>query len=205
MTDDLEQMSNAPPSDLDSMVGRTSWDAVSPAAPSKNVFDQAREQYPILDKHGVVGVINPKEGSNMLEFWPPGEPGSDDAKRPAQVPIDKPGVEVYSGKTTPLDILGDVTSHHLVKSDPVIKQQYEDFQSSINPQQQQILQSQYEYAKKNDGESRPYDQWLEASGMPAYFRGYAFKQWPEEFNQRAYTPAQRQGFDKMMNYLSGAQ
>jgi hypothetical protein len=40
------------------------------------------------------------------------------------------------------------------------------------------------------------------TGLPAYFRGYAFKQWPDEFNERAYTPEQREMFDRMMNQLT---
>jgi len=166
------------------------------------VFDQALSQYPILKNVGVVPKFSEGQGNdNMLEFWPPGEKGDADSPRPAELPADKPGVEIYSDKTRPIDILGDVVSHHLVKTDPKIAAVYKQFQQSLTPQQQQILQEQYKWAVEKEGEQRPFAEWLQSSGLPAYFRGYAFKQWPDEFNQRAYTPEQRQMFDQMLQYL----
>ena len=170
-----------------------------------SVFDQALKQYPIIQKTGTVGVVTPRENAGYLEFYPPGETGTKESPRPQTLPLDKPGVEIYSGKTTPLDVLGDVTSHYLVHTDPVVKQYYQNFVQSLNPQQQQLLQQQYQYAQKNEGETRPFQQWLEIAGLPGYFRGYPFKQWPEDFNKQAYTPEQRAMLDGMMKYLSGEQ
>jgi hypothetical protein len=175
----------------------------APAPAAASVFDQAVSQYPIIGKAGVVGVVTPRENSGYLEFYAPGETGSEDAPRPSTLPVDKPGVEIYSDKTTPLDVLGDVTSHHLIHTDPTVKKYYQDFVASMTPNQQKHLQEQYVYAQQNEGETRPYAQWLETAGLPGALRGYAFKQWPDEFNQQFYTPEQRQHLDGMMQYLTG--
>jgi Spy/CpxP family protein refolding chaperone len=96
-----------------------------------------------------------------------------------------------------------VTSHQLVKNDPQVQQHYQSFVNSLTPEQEQRLNSQYEHSVQNFGETRPFEQWKEISGLPAYFRGYAFQQWPEDFNERAYTPEQRAKFDQMLQYLKG--
>lgn len=180
--------------------------AVNPAdvvASKPSVFDQALQTYPIIQQSGVQGVVNPKEGAGFLEFYPPGEEGSSDAPRPKGLPLDKPGVEIYSNNTTPLDVLGDVTSHHLIHTDPVVKNVYANLVSSITTQQQEILKDQYSHATQNEGEKRPFEQWLQSSGLPGFLRGYAFKQWPDEFNNKVYTPEQKQMLDGMMKYLVG--
>lgn len=164
-----------------------------------SLFDEAVRQYPIIGKQGLAYKYSPGGGPGVLEFWPGEETGTPEYQRPKEFPMGQAGVEVFNPKTRPIDILGDVASHHLINTDPVIKQHYEQFQQSLTPQQQARLTQQYLYAKKNDGEKRPYPVWAERSGLPAYFRGYAFQQWdrPEEL----YTPAQMQQFDKMMQYL----
>ena len=168
-----------------------------------NVFDQAVSEYPIIKKHNIMGKVNigAREGGQFLEFWPPGESGPPEYPRPIEFG-DSPGVEIYNNETTPLDVLGDVTSHWLVSEDPVVSKYYDDFKSSLSPDQRSRLRGQYNYAQENFNEKRPYEDWESVSGMPSYFRGYAFKQWPEEFSEKAYTPDQMQMFDSMMEYLA---
>lgn len=170
-----------------------------------NTFEQAEQQYPIIKKSGVVGIISPQQSDDLLEFYLPGEAGTQDAPRPKELPLDKPGVQIYNDKTTPLDVLGDVTSHYLVDTDPKIKKYYQDFAGSLTPEQHSLLQEQFVWAQNHENEQRSYEDWLKASGLPAYFRGYAFKQWPDDFNEKAYTPDQRKMFDEMMQYLQGSQ
>lgn len=174
-----------------------------PPPQAKNVFQQAVEQYPIIQQYGVKGKLSPGAREGYLEFWPPGETGPPEYPRPQEFG-DAPGVEIYKEDTTPLDVLGDVTSHWLIEQDPRVRQYYQQFQQSLAPEQKERLRRQYEYAQQNFGETRPYDQWEEMSGLPGYFRGYAFQQWPEDFNQQAYSPEQRAMFDEMMQYLMGS-
>jgi hypothetical protein len=176
------------------------------AAP--NLLQQAQQQYPVLQKQNYGYVENFQQGGGFLEHWSAGEPGeaptapgSLDGLRPKQLPLDQPGLEIRDPKTRPIDVLGDIVSHNLVNTDPNIKSVYENFQKSITPKQQALLQEQFKYAQANEGEQRPFEEWLESAGLPGLFRGYAFDQWPKEFNDQVYTPEQKQMFDGMMNYL----
>jgi hypothetical protein len=140
----------------------------------------------------------------MLESWSPGMkdsiPGVD---RPKEFGDDKFGVEVYDPKTKPLDILGDVVSHHLVDKDPKIKGIYGDFKNSIEPWQDDILKEQYEYAKAHEHgpETDTFEKWKDISGLPAYFRGHPFQQWDD--SEKMYTPDQIKNLNGMMDYLRG--
>jgi hypothetical protein len=172
---------------------------------SMSAADLAEQQYPVLKNLGIVYKSSPgKGGSNKLEFWPPGEPGAPNAPRPEDIPLHKPGVEIYDPNIGPLDVLGDVVSHHMIHSDPTIAKIYQNFGASLMPDQRQRLQQQYEHARQNEGETRDYPAWESSAGLPAYFRGYPFQQWPAEFNAQAYTPDQRKSLDGMMDYLRGS-
>lgn len=172
-----------------------------PPAPP-NVFERAVQQFPIISKFGVKGILNPNGGQGYMEFWPPGETGTPDQPRPEMFG-NAPGVEIYRTDTRPIDVLGDVVSHYLVQKDPKIASYYQQFQASITPLQRKVLHEQYQWAQKNEGEARPYEVWRETSGLPALFRGYAFQQWPKEFTDKVYTEDQRKMFDQMMGYLGG--
>lgn len=172
-----------------------------PQAPAPDVVQQAQQQWSVLNDPNIFYKFTPRTGPEKLEAWPPGETGTADRPRPSNFPADKYGVEVYSPQTRPIDILGDVVSHFLIHTDPQIKNYYSNFASSITPQQEQRLKEQYQYAVKHEGETRPYEEWRAMSGLPAYFRGYPFQQWPKEFTDKAYTDEQRQQLDAMMNYL----
>jgi hypothetical protein len=177
----------------------------APPQPPMNLLQQAQQQYPVLQNQNYGYVENYQQGRGFLEHWAPGEPGAPDAPRPAQIPSNQYGLEIYDPKTRPIDVLGDVVSHQLVNTDPNIKNVYQQFQQSMTPQQHQMLAEQYQYAQQNEGEKRSFEQWKEQSGLPSFFRGYAFDQWPKEFNDKVYTPEQKQMFDGMMQYLRGGQ
>jgi hypothetical protein len=177
---------------------------------SPNLLQQAQSQYPVLKNYDYGYVENFQPNAGYLEHWDPNDAGvaptspeSLDRLRPSDLPMDKPGLEIRDPTTRPIDILGDIASHHMVNDDPVVKGAYQDLQNSMTPAQQDILQDQYDYAKKNEGETGSYEDWKQRAGMPGFFRGYTFQQWPKEFNDKAYTPEQRQKLDKLMGYLSG--
>jgi hypothetical protein len=175
---------------------------MTPVADQPNVFDSAVQQYPVLKELGLVYKRTPRDDGGLLEFWPPGEPGGDYSTRPKEFPLNSPGVEVYSDKVRPIDILGDVVSHHLVETDPTIKRVYGAFEKSVTPEQEAMLRKQYDYARENQRETRPYEDWRERTGMPGFFRGHPFQQWPDEFNQQVYTPEQIKLLDAMMQRLT---
>lgn len=178
------------------------WDFQDQQKP--NLLEQATKEYPILQQHNLQYKESfGKGGGNKLEFWPANEPGDAAAPRPKEFDIAKPGVEVYDKSTRPIDIAGDAVSHHLIHTDPTIKAHYDEFAKSITPQQEKFLQGKYEYAKQNAGETRDYKSWREIDGLPSYFRGHPFQQWPKEFNDQVYTPQQRDRLDQMMKYMRG--
>lgn len=163
----------------------------------KNLLQQAQDEYAALRGLDLGYTETPRDDKGYLEFWPPGESGAPDAPRPQTLAPDKPGLEVYRKDTRPIDIMGDVASHYLKDTDPVVKGHYDRFQKSLSPEQQSILQGQYE----RSGDKRPYADWAAQSGVPAYFRGYPFQQWPQDETAKYYRPEQTQDLDKMMQYL----
>lgn len=172
-----------------------------PPAQTPDIFAQAKQQWPVLNNPNIHYEYTPKTGDNVpfLEAFPPGEPGAPNERRPSQFPMNAYGIQVFKPTTRPIDVLGDVVSHFLRNTDPVIGKYYNDFKASMTPQQVARLHDQYQtYVQQ--GEKRPFDQWAEQSGIPAWFRGYAFQQWPNA--QSLYTPDQIKAFDSMMHYLS---
>lgn len=168
-----------------------------------SLMDQARQQYPILNNYDIGYKNNVGGGQGWMESWPPNETGTLQSPRPKEFPIGQFGVENYRADSRPMDVLADITSHHLINFDPTVKQSYQDFSSSLEPWQTDILKDQYRHAQIFEGETRPYETWKQYSGLPGYFRGYTFQQWPEDFNKQAYTPQQMKMLDGVMNYLSG--
>lgn len=199
-----------PPSDNTTVVDDP-WTHLDPSGNSApNLLQQAQQQYPILQGQDYGYTENFKPNSGFLEHWSPGDPGvapsgpNDlNALRPKELPLDKPGLEIRDPSTRPIDVLGDIASHHLMKTDPVVQRAYQDLQNSLTPKQQSVLQDQYQYAQKNEGESGSFEDWKNRAGMPGMFRGYTFQQWPKEFNDQVYTPEQKQKLDGLMNYFKG--
>jgi len=99
--------------------------------------------------------------------------------------------------------MGDVASHELVNTDPIISDHYRQFKESMTMEQIARLNEQYQFARQNYGEKRDFDEWSEMSGMPGWFRGYAFDQW--EHPEEMYTQDQIKRFDEMMEYLKRPQ
>lgn len=184
-------------------------DTVAPYKLLSNTYQRAQAQYPILNNLDMAFRVSAnKDPNNYLETWPKNEPGEQGYRRPADFPMNKVGMEVFNQKTQPKDIMGDIVSHDLVNSHPVYKKAYEDFKSSITPKQQGILKQQYAYAQQNEGEKRPYEQWAEIAGLPAYFRGNLFDQWQKDgktLTTEMYTPEQLKSFDALKQYMSGKQ
>lgn len=172
-----------------------------PSQPPPNLLQQAQAEYPALRKYniGYVERWNEKDpGNRALEAWPPGEYGSRQAPRPKELPLDQYGLEIIQKRTTPMDVAGDIVSHFLVNrgGDPQLHKFYWQFINSMTPEQKNHLAAMWMHETGGQGD---YGMWQERSGLPAYFRGYAFKQWhPDE---GGYTAQQKQMFDQMMEYL----
>ena len=176
-------------------------------ADKETLLDRAKAEYPAIKNLDIDYVETPKENAGYLEYWPPDEPGTDEYQRPKELRKGKAGLQVFRADTRPIDVLGDIVSHGMVNDDKTIKKHYADFVDSLTPDQEQRLKEQYEHATKNEGEKRPFKDWKEHTGLPGYFRGYAFQQWAKSREDpvaaELYTPAQMDRFDSMMKYLRG--
>jgi len=167
------------------------------------LFQQAQKEYPYLANKDIAFKYSPNPADErMLEFYHPEE-----TERPQYMPAGKVGIEVFSPKASPLDILADYVSHYAVGTnaqgqpiDPKLQALYQQFQNQLSPA---TLPDRYYYHVKNLGETRPYEQWLESTGLPELFRGYTFKQFgPEEEAKKMYTPEQLKTLDQVRSYLN---
>ena len=152
----------------------------------------AQQQFPYLQGKDIAYKFSPQPNSEyMLESYK-GDDLPDWAKgRQA-------AIEVFNPKTSPLDILGDYVSHYGVEADPKLQQLYQQFQGQLDPQ---LMQERYQYHTANLGENRPYEQWMQMTGLPEMFRGYTFNQWTPEESKEIYSPQQIKTLDAVRNYL----
>jgi hypothetical protein len=170
----------------------------TPQAADPSLMSQAQQQYPYLAGKDIGYVYSPDPSNqNMLDFYQPNEAGSPDAPRPQQLPMGQPGIQVYNPNTKPMDILADYVSHYAVNNDPKLQALYQQFSQSVDPQ---VMQQRYQWHVQNAGETRPYNEWLQQTGMPELFRGYTFNQFPPEAKS-LYTPNQIQILDQVRSML----
>lgn len=174
------------------------FDYNNPMTEAHPLVDATSKEFPALASllNNVAFKQSKSTDSRMLEFYPPGEEYSFDPSRPA--------IEVFGDKASPTDIAADLVSHHLAKGeDQTVTDIYNKFEKSLTPEQLQRLRDQYSWAKMNAGETRSYNDWYKAEGLPAYFRGYAFGQWPD--SEKLYTKDQLKDFDNLISYLKTPQ
>jgi len=164
----------------------------------ENLWNVAQEKYPILKNFDVQYAYRPPDYDPSvhggIEFLSPEE-----TERFEGMPVGKIGIAVYDPNTTPLDILGDMVSHHMVNEDPTVKKVYDDFVKTLTPEQWAELRAEYSFENPNlkeTDETIPQD-WLERVGYPSAFRGYLFNQWPVD----QYTGEQKQLLDTLKPYL----
>ena len=159
--------------------------------PSQRRLGSVMERYPALapyaDRYDV------RDGAG-LEFYQQGEPDSPNPKAHVlQAPVGAPAS----------DIAGEIVSHDLVNGvDPALTENYREFWRGLTPDQQGTLSDQYDWYRQNEGETRPFEQWLKYTGLPAYYRGYLFDQWDNP--SALYTDGQMAMFDKTRRRLQGA-
>ena len=172
---------------------------------------RALQDYPYLQDKDLNVVYNPDREQGMLEFYPPGEVGSEKYPRPEQFPIEKFGVDIRSPMTRPIDVLGDYVSHYGIYTDPVLMASYKEIEKSLTGEQKGFLKRQYEDYKRgyfvDEGGNKvslpktkeSFEEWLDLSGLPGFYRGNLFNQW--EDSEQFYTPRQLELFKQAKQYL----
>lgn len=158
------------------------------------IFEDVAELFPRLARYlpGIAFKQSPPNPPFGLEFYAKGEEDSFDPSRPA--------VERFGTTATALDVAGDIVSHYLGRGvDSTLTGYYDRFVASLTAGEETLLHEQYQYAVEHEGETRPFATTRALSLIPAYFRGYAFRQW--ENARSYYTTAQLSQFDQMMEWM----
>jgi len=168
----------------------------------RDVGQAAVSKYPILAKYQLKSVVSLGAQPYKLEFWEPNDPGNSVEPRPEEIPMDSIGVQIFSDTVRPIDVLADVVSHYMRIHDPQMKDYYQQFVDSLTPEQKDRLKTDYVWAQKHEVTSPPpYDIWVQRVRLPAYFRGYTFRQWKNSFNRKVFTTNQIALFNKVRIYL----
>ena len=179
----------------------------------QRAIEIAVKRYPILKKNQVEILNNPpieNIGGGLLEFYPADEP-----RRPEGTE-GKETIGVFSPETTPYQILLDYISHGAIKTDPTVRQSYEQLIGSLTPDQLDAQRRRYrDYSRGYyvDGlgqkrylanpttdqpkETRSFEQWKNISDDAGIFRG-ALGQW----DKRAFTQEQLENLESLMRYLN---
>lgn len=147
-----------------------------------------------------------------LEFYPPWE-----SKNPNPGKITLELYDKMEGPTLTTALGGDLL-HYLGGVDPktnkpIDSNYYAMKQGVLNartPQQQAMDQREYQNAVKNEGEKRPFEQWLQQSRIDAYIRGYVTPElggkYPDEWRKQGQynSPAMLQAVQAIQKYVTSA-
>jgi len=100
---------------------------------------RATAKYPFMSKNDFAVTESRRKGYGTLETYPPGETGSAAMLRPADLPLDRYGIEVMSPDVTANDVAGDVYSH----VDVAGKRMGRKLATTLTPRQVRELAQQY--------------------------------------------------------------
>jgi hypothetical protein len=93
--------------------------------------------------------------------------------------------------------------------DPTFYAMKQQVMNARTPQQDAIDRREYQNAVKNEGEKRPYGDWLQQSRIDAYIRGYVTPElggrYPDEWRRNGFykDPKMRQAVESIRKYVSG--
>jgi len=174
------------------------------------IIDQISKEYPAVGRHLRNIRIQRGDKSKFLsggsiEFFPSWEKFN---PNPGQHTI-----EIYDKKLVGDSLKSAITGdalHLMGGVDPITKTPYdpgfrkmkEAFSQTFTPQQVQMDLRNYNEARKNEGETRSFDDWLDSSRTDAYIRGYLFPDERDEWRKQGiYTPDQTQLLENIKAYL----
>ncbi len=145
-----------------------------------------------------------------LEFYPPWE---SENPNPGKITL-----ELFDKMQGPelTGALGGDLLHYIGSRDPKtgkpIDPQYWAMKQAVmkarTPQQDAMDRREYENAKKNEGEARSYQDWLEQSRIDAYIRGYVTPvlggKYPDEWRKQGQynSPVMKQAVEKIRQYVT---
>lgn len=161
------------------------------------LLEQAKQTYPYLKQSNLGITYTPNARSPyQSEYWPKEEGGTQERPRPSALPLAQSGLQVFNRTVRPMDILGEYVSHEAINTDPRLQEMYGRFREQVP---EETMRQRYGTHQQKFDEQRPFELWKEQTGLPEYFRGYTFNQWPNAQNH--YTPDQLKTLDEIRAYL----
>jgi hypothetical protein len=164
-----------------------------------SLYQQAVAEYPFIASHGPVLTMGKGEG--YAETYPIGETGAPmpggGFSRPASLPINKIGIEVYKpDEFTFKDLAGEV-----LHGDPVANDTREKLLASLSPEQLDKLKYHALDYEQSIKLGMPEELALRNLGDSAV-RGYVLGQFPDKVNKDiGYTKEQQALFDSLQQYM----
>lgn len=172
-----------------------------PASPDAEL-QQVLQQYPRLaGQPWQVGYGHTATPGQQLEFYHP-----DEERNPKR---GSPYIEIYNrglqGNALKTAIFGDML-HHAPTFIPEFSNQRQQFQCSFTPEQADFNRRKYRELQNSGREARPFDQWMDKSGLDAYIRGYLAPDAADEWRKAGvYTPEQIKILEGMKRSLGAQQ
>jgi len=164
----------------------------------EDILKQIYAEYPILSQYPFKVIDSRGKKSpygGVIEFYSPDEKYNPNPGVPT--------LEVFSkdlkGDELKRAIFGDML-HYLPEVDPQFAKARETIISSLTPEQLAIDKAAYERAKKENKETRSFEDWFRISRQDAYLRGFLA---PDRNNEwaGAYTPQQEEMLMGLQQYL----
>lgn len=148
--------------------------------------------FKFVDNYDLRRVDTPMEGRGYAETWPAGEGGSKEFPRPAEIPLDKLGIQVFKpDKWTDRDTAGE-----LLHIDPVANYYRGKFADSLTPNQLETLRQQPDFKEGDQPDGKRMQ-----NAVDAAMRGYTVGQWPKEAVDSFFNPSQRKMMDSLRKYM----
>lgn len=151
-------------------------------------------QYRFMDALNIKRIDSPDqaEGEGYSETWPVGEEGTPERPRPADIPMNQHGVQVFKpDQFTEHDLAGEAL--HI---DPVAAKYRDALSSTLSPEQIARLKEIPDY-QEGDGSQAHRMQ----NAVDSAMRGYLVGQWPLAEVKAFFNPEQLQLLDELKSYM----
>jgi hypothetical protein len=201
----------------DPLMGGKSQPTPTPKVPMDPRLAAVQKQFPRLAPYLSKVMIQQGKKTNPnddrgLEFYPPWE---SENPNPGKITLEL--FDRLQGPTLTTALGGDLL-HYLGGVDPKsgkpVDPEYYAMKQAVlkarTPQQQAMDQREYANAVKNEGEKRPFAQWLQQSRIDAYIRGYVTPElggkYPDEWRKQGQykSPAMLKAVEAIRQYVTTA-
>lgn len=142
---------------------------------SEELLNKAKSKYGFLKDKPLKVIVNPKTDRGYAEFWFNDDPGGDEYKRPADIPMGQYGIEIYK----PDQFNEDDLAGEVLHADPIARKTADAITSTLNEEQLKELALNavdYQYSIEL---GMPKERAIQ-NAVDGLIRGYVVGQWPKE-------------------------